>query len=184
MHETHDNHVMNYDKLQDTHVKGDDEDGFWFGDPCYVVPDELWIPFCDAWQAYEKEHDANPDNTPLPHSYIANVHDEETGVGFYSWNTAYGDGTYKLFVNDKEVASLGVDAGTLSAIPMKLIKHWKQQGRIGEYSDLGHVVSTEHLNGEIVCEGGDFFWDGVRLPTGYSADHEDEEECEEEGWFS
>ena len=36
--------------------------------------------------------------------------------------------------------------------------------------------------GEIECAGGDFFWDEVRLPTGYEAD-EDEEECEEEGFF-
>ena len=171
---------MNYDKLQDTHIKGDDEDGFWFGDPCYVVPGQFWESFCDAWQAYDKRHEKDED---FKHHYVAETHDEETGVGFYSWSTAYGDGTYKLFVNNSAVADLCVDAGTLSAIPMKLIKHWKQQGLIGEYEDLGHVVAAEHLDGAIGCEGGDFYWGKVDLPTGYEADHEDDEECEEEGWF-
>ena len=175
---------MIYNKLQDTHVKGDDADGFWFGDPCYVVPDELWIPFCDAWQNFEKQHDDNPDNEKLPSHYVAETHDEETGIGFYSWSTAYGDGTYVLFVNNKRVASLGVDAGTLSAIPMKLIKHWKRQGRIGEYQDMGHVVSADDLNGMIGCDGGDFYWDNVSLPTGYQDGQDpDEDECEEEGFF-
>lgn len=170
---------MNYNKLQDTHVKGDDQDGFWFGDPCYVVPEELWIPFCDAWQAYDKRHEQDED---FKHHYVAETHDEETGVGFYSWSTAYGDGSYDLIVNNHVVARLGVDAGTLSAIPMKLINHWKQQGRIGQYLGHGHVVAAKHLDGEIECAGGDFSWDQVRLPTGYEVD-QDQEECEEEGWF-
>lgn len=176
---------MIYNKLHDTYVKGDDQDGFWFGDPCYVVPDELWGPFCDAWQNFEKQHNINPENEQLPSHYVAEIHDEQTGIGFYSWSTAYGDGTYKLFVDDTPVADLGVDAGTLSAIPMKLIKHWKQQGRVGDYEDMGHVVSAKHLDGEIGCENGDFHWDQVSLPTGYHEEDEEDEDswCEEEGCF-
>ena len=170
---------MNYDKLQDTDIKGDDEDGFWFGDPCYVVPDEMWVPFCDAWQAYDKRHQDDEDFSP---HYVAETHDEETGVGFYSWSTAYGDGTYPLFVDGKQVARLGVDAGTLSAVPMKLIKHWQESGKIGDYNDLGHVVSSDHLRGSIGTDGGDFHWGDISLPTGDSI-YEDEEECEEEGFF-
>lgn len=172
---------MNYDKLQDTDIKGDDEDGFWFGDPCYVVPDELWLPFCDAWQAYDKRHQNDED---FKHHYVAETHDEETGVGFYSWSTAYGDGTYVLSVNNERVASLPVDAGTLSAIPMKLIKHWERQGRLSNYKDLGHVVSAEHLNGSIGCDDGDFYWDDVSLPTGYEDGQDpDYDECDEEGFY-
>lgn len=169
---------MNYDKLTQTHVTGDDQAGFWFGDPCYVVPEDLWIPFCDAWQAYDKRHENDED---FKHHYVAETHDEETGVGFYSWSTAHGDGSYDLIVNYKVVARLGVDAGTLSAIPMKLINHWKQQGRIGQYLSHGHVVSAEHLDGLIECDNGDFHWGQVSLPT--SGSDEQEDECEEEGWF-
>ena len=169
---------MNYDKLHDTHVTGQDEDGFWFGDPCYVVPDHMWEPFCDAWQEYDKQFE---DQENFDRHYVAEVHDEETGIGFYSWSTAWGDGTYKLFVNNTNVADLPVDAGTLSAIPMKLIKHWEAQGMLGNYKDLGHVVEASACDGHIGCNGGDFHWGQVDLPTGFPADHE--EECEEEGFF-
>jgi hypothetical protein len=42
---------------------------------------------------------------------------------------------------------------------------------------MGHVVKAEHLRGELICEGGDFFWGDLRLPTG-SVDEEEEEEDE------
>ena len=175
---------MNYTKLQEEYINGDDEIGFWFGDPCYVVPGELWSVFCDAWQSYDKAHEEDED---FKQHYVAETHDEETGIGFYSWSTAYGDGSYKLFVNDKCVANLGVDAGTLSAIPMKLINHWKEQGKIGDYHDLGHVVSADDLRGRIGCDGGDFYWGQVSLPTGESIREDDDEEemywvCDEESF--
>jgi hypothetical protein len=67
---------------------------------------------------------------------------------------------------------------------MSLIEHWNKKGLIGNYQDMGHVVKAEHLRGELICEDGDFFWGDLRLPTGYNA-HEDEEEdpwMEEEQW--
>ena len=112
--------------------------------------------------------------------------DEEVGLCFYVWSTAYGDGSYPLFVNNNQVASLAVDAGCLSAIPVSLIDHWKREGIIGNYHDLGHIVNAEHLRGELVSEGGDMFWGDVRLPTGMMDDDEEEDpwaECEEEGFF-
>lgn len=155
------------------------EKGVWIGDPCYVVPDELWSVFCNAWQAYEKKHE------DLPRCYIAETHDEYTGRGFYSWSTAYGDGCYQLYVNDKPVAKLGVDAGTLAAIPVELLDEWRKRYDLGDYEGLGHVVESSHLHGEIVMEDGDLFWGDVRLPTGGSVDdyEDEEEECEEEGFF-
>jgi hypothetical protein len=86
-----------------------------------------------------------------------------------------------LFVNDNQVAKLGVDAGTLSVIPMSLIEHWQKQGLLGDYLECGHVVQAEHLRGEMACEGGDFFWGDLRLPTGYSADEDEYEE--EDEWY-
>lgn len=175
---------MHYEKLKDTVINASTD--FWIGDPCYVVPDTHWGPLCDNWQSYEKEHEDNPDNTPLPRSYVAEVQDEETGYVFYCWSTAYGDGSYKLFVNEKEVASLPVDAGTLSAIPVGLIKHWKDTGQISDYEGLGHVVGEENLQGELVSENGDMFWGSVRLPTGYEEESDEDDpwsECEEEGYF-
>lgn len=166
---------MHYEKLQDSIV--DAEDDFWFGDPCYVVPDSHWGPFCDNWQAYDKKHQ---DDADFKHHYVARVEHEPTGYVFYSWSTAYGDGTYRLFVDGNEVNKLPVDAGTLSAIPMGLIRHWKETGELGDYEDLGHVVSEENLRGELVCEGGDFYWGRVNLPTGYEQEQDDEyEECDE-----
>lgn len=181
--EKHDNHIMRYEKLHDRDSVINAVEDFWIGDPCYVVPDELWGPFCNNWSDYEKQHNDNPDNQDLPRCYVATVEHESTGLVWYCWSTAYGDGTYRLFIKDQEVARLGVDAGTLSAIPMPLIEHWKQTGKISKYEDLGHVVSAEHLQGELCCEGGDTFWGDMRLPTGFEEEPDHEEDCVEEGYF-
>ena len=168
---------MHYEKLQDSYINA--SDSFWIGDPCYVVPDSHWGPFCDNWQAYEKQQEKA--GNKLPRCYVAEVQHESTGYAFYTWSTAYGDGTYKLFVKNEPVASLGVDAGTLSAIPVGLIEYWKQNGEIGNYEDLGHVVDAEHLHGELYCDQGDTFWGDMRLPTGFEEEEEEEEEYE---WYS
>lgn len=164
---------MHYEKLLDTDVNASED--FWIGDPCYVVPDSHWGPFCENWQAYDKKHQ---DDADFKHHYVAQVEHEPTGHVFYTWSTAYGDGSYRLYVNDRQVATLGVDAGTLSAIPMTLIEYWQSAGEIGDYADMGHVVSAEHLQGEIVCEGGDTFWGRMRLPTGYQDEQDEYEENE------
>lgn len=166
---------MHYEKLKDPFI--DAETDFWIGDPCYVVPDSNWPHLCHNWSAYEKEQEEL--GNELPKCYVAEVQHEPTGYVFYCWSTAYGDGSYKLFVDDKEVAILGVDAGTLSAIPVGLIDYWKRNGEISDYEDLGHVVDSENLYGELICDGGDAFWGRMRLPTGWSEDHDEDEydEC-------
>ena len=170
---------MHYDKVSDRDRNINAVVDFWIGDPCYVVPDDHWGPLCDNWQRFERN---NPD---IGHHYIGRVEHEPTGLCFYTWNTAYGDGTYKLFVDDKEVAQLCVDAGCLAAIPVNLLEHWREQGNMGSYEDLGHVVSADKLQGELVTEGGDAYWGQMRLPTGYNADEDEEEDpwCEDEGYF-
>lgn len=160
---------MNYKKASNTdNININDPDGVWIGDPCYVIPGDQWDVWCDSNFAHER---ANPD---LPRCYIAEC--EHYGYKFYTWSTAYGDGCYPLFVNDNIVANLGVDAGTLSAIPMSLIKHWHQTGEIGDYEDMGHVIDSKHVGGEMTMDQGDLFWGDVRLPTGGLDSDEDEDE--------
>ncbi len=172
---------MHYDKLQQRDSIINAATDFWVGDPCYVVPDEHWDALCNNWQAYDKKHQDDEDFT---HHYVAEVQDEETGHCFHLWSTAYGDGSYPLFVNDNKVATLGVDAGTLSVIPMSLIEHWNKTHQIGDYEQMGHVVEAKHLRGELCCEQGDFFWGDMRLPTGGQDEDEDQEDwCEDEGFF-
>lgn len=156
-----------------------DPDGVWFGDPCYVVPKNQWGHFCDLMTKYEKDHE-------LERHYIGEVTDEATGLNWYCWSTAYGDGSYSLQVNGNNVASLGVDAGTLSAIPMRLIKHWQQTGDISDYVDLGHVLDSDICVGQLDTDGGDmYFGYNITLPTGfeYNPEEEDEFDCVEEGFF-
>ena len=167
---------MHYSKPKDRDLNIDAACDHWVGDPCYVVPEEYWDSLCANWQAYDKKHQ---DDEDYKHHYVAEVQDEEAGQCFHLWSTAYGDGCYPLFVNDNKVADLGVDAGTLSVIPMSLIEHWNKKGLIGNYQDMGHVVKAQHLRGELICEGGDFFWGDVSLPTGdLDADEHDEAEDE------
>ena len=64
----------------------------------------------------------------------------------------------------------------------QLLDEWNERHGLGDFEGLGHVVESKHLHGEIVMDGGDLFWGDVRLPTGGSVDDE-EEECEEEGFF-
>ena len=138
---------------------------------------------CSNWAAYDNKHQDDADYKP---HYVAEVQDEEAGQCFHLWSTAYGDGCYPLFVNDDKVASLGVDAGTLSVIPMTLIKHWVEQGLIGSYLECGHVVDAKHLRGDMICEEGDFFWGDLSLPTGEldedESDEAEDEWCEQESF--
>ena len=167
---------MHYDKLQQRDSIINAATDFWVGDPCYVVPEEHWDALCTNWAAYDEKHQDDPDHK---HHYVAEVQDEESGLCFHLWSTAYGDGTYPLMINDNKVADLGVDAGTLSVIPVSLIEHWNKSGQIGNYQDMGHVVEAEHLRGELICEDGDFHWGRMSLPTSGTEDDDDEEDP----WF-
>jgi len=172
---------MHYDKLQPKDSVINAATDHWVGDPCYVVPDEYWDSLCNNWSAYDKKH---RDDADYKHHYVAEVQDESAGLCFHLWSTAYGDGCYPLSINGDKVADLGVDAGTLSVIPMSLIEHWQKQGLLGEYLSHGHVVAAEHLHGELCCDEGDFTWGALSLPTGYNADEDEEEDpwMEEEQW--
>jgi hypothetical protein len=174
---------MQYEKLtQPSKIDfSHDPDGVWFGDPCYVVPEDQWLHFCNLMFAYEEKN-------KLERHYVGEVTDESTGLNWYCWNTAYGDGCYTLQVNGNSVASLGVDAGMLSAIPMRLIKHWTKTGDISDHEGLGHVLDSDICVGQLDTSEGDmYFGYNITLPTGeqYNLhdEEEEEEQCVEEGYF-
>ena len=176
---------MEYKKLEDNNLDfKDHKDGVWFGDPCYVVPENQWGYFCDTMFAYEKE--AEPG-----HHYIGEVHDEATGIGWYCWSTAFGDGSYSLEVDGNTVASLGVDAGMLAAIPMTLINEWRKDPETHQSNpSLGHVLSAEICNGKLATSEGDMHFSGgggplIAIPTSWQCedDYDENEDEEEEGFY-
>lgn len=171
------NYLARLEHTDNVHMK--DPEGIWFGDPCYVVPDTLWDRWCELSSSYDKQ---NPD---LPRCYVAECRSERDT--FYTWSTAYGDGCYGLFVNNEQVAKLGVDAGTLSAIPMSLIRRWHDGSPdnpwvTGHVDQLGHVIEDKHVGGEIVMDQGDLMWGAVSLPTGGVDDEEYDPDEEELVW--
>tara|TARA_A100001015_G_C14990990_1_gene713935 strand:- start:521 stop:1123 length:603 start_codon:yes stop_codon:yes gene_type:complete len=99
-----------FDYEETSNIDEQGEDLLWFGDPCYIVQDKRWDSFC-----YLKSE----------HQY--KVIDKSFPCPFYVWSTAWGDGEYDLKLNGKVVAPLGVDAGMLSIIPMRLVKKWRNE---------------------------------------------------------
>lgn len=150
----------------------DETGGVWFGDPCYVFPNERWEEFCNTMFAYEKAHD--PDR-----HYIGKV-TSFTGTDWYTWSTAYGDGCYHLQLNGNTVGRLGVDAGMLSAIPWSLIKEW---GTESAAKQLGHVMASCHCVGQLKTDQGDMHWGyDITLPTGGLDDESESDEEWDEHW--
>ena len=127
-----------------------EKDLLWFGDPCYVVPDELWGPFCDLWTNSKHQVKVNYKNLPCD-SFV--------------WSTAGGDGCFDLKKNGEVVATLGVDAGMLSMIPMRLINKWRIESgfEIGDvepgYFEGGYILPGS-FQGELVVKGGNMSFDG------------------------
>ena len=162
-------------------------DGVWFGDPCYVVPDghshekNYWEPLIDMM--YEKKKFTHTDGKEYDQHVetfdsrntirVVEVDDEK----FYMWSTAYGDGCYPITLNDRVVDKLGVDAGCLSVVPVKLLNLWD----IGptEAKQSGFISEGPGLHGFMAVEEGDFRWNNWDILTGPNA-YEDEYGDEEE----
>lgn len=90
--------------------------GLFIGDPCYVIPDEQWSDYVDAYlEARGKGH----------------AHFNFNGVNVGGTNTAYGDGEY----SDGEWNSYPVDAGLIGVTPLELLP----EVRIG----MGLVIQGE-----------------------------------------
>jgi len=159
------------------------QDGVWFGDPCYVVPDgynhdtkNYWEPLVDMM--YEKKKFTHTDGKEYEQNVetfdshnvirVVEVDDEK----FYMWSTAYGDGCYPITLNDRVVDKLGVDAGCLSVVPMKLLNLWGTG--IDEAKRLGYIHEGPGNHGFMAVEEGDFRWNNWDILTGPNA-NEDEE---------
>ena len=69
-------------------------------------------------------------------------------------------------MNGKVIASLGVDAGMLSMIPMRLIKKWSNESgeKIGDvlpgYFSGGYALQG-YFKGKLVVKKGNMSFDGV-----------------------
>lgn len=94
--------------------------GFYIGDPCYVLPDEIYD------EIWGEEY---------------NFIDGKITVNEFSFlvhGTAYGDGEYF----DNIGTSYGVDSGTLSVIPFELIKKPEIMPSEGDYEYGRFVAGT------------------------------------------
>ena len=161
-------------------------DGVWFGDPCYVVPDghshekNYWEPLVNMMYTKEKyTHDDGNEYTRHTETLdsrneirVVEVDDEK----FYMWSTAYGDGCYPITLNDKVVDKLGVDAGCLSVVPMKLLNLWGVSTEEAKQSGYIHEGPGNH--GFMAVEEGDFRWNNWDILTG---PNHDEDEWDEDG---
>ena len=164
-------------------------DGVWFGDPCYVVPDgynhdtkNYWEPLVDMM--YERKMVTHTDGNEYEQNVetidshntirVVEVDDEK----FYMWSTAYGDGCYPITLNDKVVDKLGVDAGCLSVVPMKLINLWGTG--IENAKQSGYIHEGPGNHGFMAVEEGDFRWNNWDILTGPNA-NEGDDEYDEDG---
>ncbi len=71
---------------------------YYLGDPCYMVPDELWMPLLEDSDYFDQP------------SGVVNGHT------VYAFHTLYGDGEYK----DQYGNSYPVDAGLIGLVPIEL----------------------------------------------------------------
>lgn len=83
-------------------AKVESEKGFYFGDPCYVLSDDVYY---GVWGNFYEFQDCS-------------VKDPATGLHFAVHGTAYGDGGYR----DQHGNCYGVDSGTLALIPLELVE--------------------------------------------------------------
>lgn len=84
---------------------------YYIGDPCYIIPDEDWMPLLERTAYFG-----------LPNHSEPSLEDWDDGV--FHWDgrrcfvagTKWGDGCYGNEKGDKVV---GVDSGTIAIIPLK-----------------------------------------------------------------
>ena len=91
---------------------------YFLGDPCYAVPDELWIPLLESCDYF-------------------NINDPVGTINGYSvlgFGTRYGDGVYK----DQYGNTYGVDAGLIGLVPEALALQGGQT--VSQLAELGTWV--------------------------------------------
>ena len=146
---------LEFEPQETSYIDEQGSDLLWFGDPCYVVPDEIWGPFCDLWTNDKHQVKVNYKNLPCD-SFV--------------WSTAWGDGEYGLKKDGDVIASLGVDAGMLSMIPMRLINKWiiESGEKLGDvepgYFEGGYILPGS-FQGELVVKGGNMSFGDITILT-------------------
>lgn len=102
--------------------------GLFIGDPCYVIPDEQWSDYVDAYlEARDRGY----------------AHFNFNGVNVGGTNTAYGDGEYY----DDEDNSYPVDAGLIGVTPLELLS--KVRRGMGLFIQGEFEARIEYNDGDI-----------------------------------
>lgn len=152
------------------------EGKYWLGDVCYVYPTTEWQDFCN--NLFQREGGSK---------CVDGIEMDYKSIPFIVIGTAYGDGIYSLTQKGVEIASLGVDAGLLSVIPLSLVESWKDsKGEWGnnhtDLLELGHIIE---LTTEVsfVAHGGNFcFGDFEVITADIEEDEEEDDWGEDEDW--
>jgi len=132
----------------------------WIGDPCYVIPDQLWDKVCaktytDGREtgfkiAFSFEDFIEAGVNIKTVSKLQKMVDSEDLV-FLQCGTAYGDGRYQSISG----FPYGVDSGSLGIVPDYLVSEEAIESgddeRLGKYFELEHPGSISLItdgNGE------------------------------------
>jgi hypothetical protein len=123
---------------------------YYVGDPCYSVPDDLWMAWLEA---------ADYTTPGREHVLVADI-DGHPAVGV---STAFGDGVYE----DWEGREYPVDAGLIGLVPVRVAKddgqttwdhspdmNYRHRVTFTEPATCYHEDGTIHL-GPITIETGD-----------------------------
>jgi len=131
--------------------------GFYVGDPCYVLSDEIYHHFWGAVCHWEDGIHSVP----------------VTGEQFAVCGTAYGDGEFF----DEYGRAYGVDSGTLSIIPLELVED------ISNAKDCGYVTEKPG-SVDICCYNGlftvNFGYEKFTIDTNDSYEEEDFDDWDED----
>lgn len=131
---------------------------YWLGDPCYIYPENRWSEFCDSLETTVEIPNgiASGDNCPFI-----------TKEGIFVNDTEYGDGYYPVLKNNRNIGNLGVDAGLLSLVPLKLAetfdKYYNKRPH-GTSKDLGIILDMPK-NFTVEVDGGNFSFEDYDVIT-------------------
>jgi hypothetical protein len=113
---------------------------YYIGDPCYVIEGGKWSSFMERVFG----DGDTPDYSTLP---------------FFMAGTTYGDGCYHLYTGEQKVAELGVDSGTLAAIPIDMITS------VDTAQKLGHIIELGRDETRFSCDKGVFTFGSYTCKT-------------------
>ena len=143
--------------------------GFYFGDPCYALKEDLY----DKWIEWGEEREKTEGHFCNDGKFVY----EGKEIMLVD-STAYGDGCY-----GGNHASYGVDAGCLAVIPLEFCDEEKNFR-----DDMGWVCEDAHEVKLVTDDTGKFrvYVDDGNIMVGEevveTGDEEEEEEEEDSGW--